>query len=108
MDPPPLLRECPSFHSSPSLHCLTLWLSLFTRTPGLQNVTDGKGTPDWVSSDDLKHLGRLADFSMTLMYNTVEKKRLSAGKSNCGLVYMRMFMACVWREIREMEREREK
>lgn len=44
-------------------------------------MTKGKGLPTWMSQSNLTRLNSLADFSMHLMYNSVAKKRITAGES---------------------------
>ena len=44
-------------------------------------MTEGKETPEWLTPENLTQLNHLADFTMKLMYNTKEKKRITAGQS---------------------------
>ena len=71
-----------------------------------QNVTEGKGSPSWLTDDDLHRLNSLADFSMSLMFNSREKKRISAGELYC-LIYYSFIQ--LWREReRETDRDRDR
>ena len=48
----------------------------------MQSVTKGKGLPTWMNQSDLTRLNSLADFSMHLMFNSLAKKRITAGESD--------------------------
>ena len=46
----------------------------------IQNATDDKQPPSWLTTQNLTELGQLADFTMKLMFNSVAKKRITAGE----------------------------
>ena len=45
-----------------------------------QNVTDGKSPPEWATDDVIHQLNNLSDFTMTLLFNSKGKSRITAGK----------------------------
>ena len=52
----------------------------------LQNTT-GLSLPDWNLPSDLEKMQELADFTLTQMFNSREKNRLTAGESHTIVVY---------------------
>ena len=46
----------------------------------LQNITDGKDVPSWLTPQNLTQLNKLADIVMWFRFNSVAKLRIAAGK----------------------------